>query len=54
MDKISSLSANNEYAQVAGKITQMEVLGEKRGRRLAATLEDDTGEIELVWFQGIN
>ncbi len=32
----------------------MEVLGEKRGRRLAATLEDDTGEIELVWFQGIN
>lgn len=30
------------------------MLGEKRGRRLVATLEDDTGEIELVWFQGIN
>jgi ATP-dependent DNA helicase RecG len=30
------------------------VLGEKRGKRLVATLEDETGEIELVWFQGIN
>ena len=39
---------------MAGKITQIEVLGEKRGRRLVATLEDDSGEIELVWFQGIN
>ena len=39
---------------MAGKLTQLEVLGEKRGRRLVATLEDDTGEIELVWFQGIS
>ena len=54
LDKVSSLSANNEYAQVAGKITHIEVLGEKRGKRLVATLEDETGEIELVWFQGIN
>ncbi len=54
LDKVSSLSAKNEYAQVAGKITHIEVLGEKRGKRLVATLEDETGEIELVWFQGIN
>ncbi len=54
LDKISSLSANNEYAQVAGKITHIEVLGEKRTKRLVATLEDESGEIELVWFQGIN
>ena len=54
LDKISSLSASNEYAQVAGKITHIEALGEKRTKRLVATLEDETGEIELVWFQGIN
>jgi len=48
------LSPKNEYAQVAGKITHIEIAGEKRGRRLAATLEDETGELELVWFQGIN
>ncbi len=33
----------------------MEIMGEKRGRRLVAHLQDDAGgEIELVWFQGIN
>lgn len=40
--------------QVKGKITCIETLGEKRGRRLVATLYDGTGEMELVWFQGIN
>lgn len=53
-DKIAGLSPANEYAQVAGKITEVEVLGEKRAKRLVATLQDETGEIELVWFQGIN
>ena len=53
VEKIASLSHHNEYAQVAGKIIQVEVMGEKRGKRLVATLEDDSGEIELVWFQGM-
>jgi ATP-dependent DNA helicase RecG len=55
VDKIANLTYNAEYAQVAGKITDMEIIGEKRGRRLIAHLMDDSGEeIELVWFQGIN
>ena len=54
LDKIGALSPANEYAQVAGKITQIDLLGEGRGRRLTAKLQDETGEIELVWFQGIN
>ncbi len=32
----------------------MEIIGEKRARRLVAHLQDGTGEIEMVWFQGIN
>ena len=40
--------------QVKGKLTSVEILGEKYGRRLVATLYDGTGEMELVWFQGIN
>lgn len=40
--------------QVKGRITSVETLGEKRGRRLVATLYDGTGELELVWFQGIS
>ena len=54
LDRIASLSPNNEYAQVAGKISQLQILGEGRGKRMVATLKDDTGEIELVWFQGIS
>ena len=29
-------------------------MGEKTGKRLVATLQDETGEIELVWFQGMH
>ncbi len=54
VDKIGALGFNTEYAQVGGKITDIEMIGEKRGRRLVAHLQDETGEIELVWFQGIN
>ena len=54
VDKISSLTHLNEYAQVAGKIKQLDVVGEKRGKRLVAVLADETGELELVWFQGMS
>lgn len=54
VDKIKELNYNTEYAQVAGKLTHFEVLGERQSKRLVAYLKDDTGEIELVWFQGIN
>jgi len=54
LDTIASLTPNNEYGQVAGKITQINILGEGRGKRLSARLQDETGEIELIWFQGIN
>jgi ATP-dependent DNA helicase RecG len=54
IDKIGHLQYNAEYAQVCGRITDIETLGEKRSKRLVAHLQDETGEIELVWFQGIN
>ena len=54
LDKIGTLTPGNEYAQVAGKITQINIAGEGRGKRLIAKLVDETGEIELVWFQGIS
>lgn len=54
IDKIGHLQYNADYAQVCGRITDIEILGEKRTKRLVAHLQDDSGEIELVWFQGIN
>jgi ATP-dependent DNA helicase RecG len=53
VDKIGLLNPDTEYAQVAGKLIHTEVIGEKSSKRLVACLKDDTGEIELVWFQGI-
>ncbi|MEO8823095.1 MAG: ATP-dependent DNA helicase RecG [Ginsengibacter sp.] len=51
---ISKINSQTDYVQAKGKLTSLEILGEKRGRRLVATLYDGTGELELVWFQGIN
>lgn len=54
VDSIASLNMNADYVQVAGKLIDMQILGEKRSRRLVAHLRDNTGVIELVWFQGIS
>ncbi len=54
IDPINHINFQSEYVQVAGKIIQSDILGENRGKRLVAYLSDGTGEIELVWFQGIN
>ena len=35
---ISKINSETDYVQVKGKITSVEILGEKRGRRLVATL----------------
>jgi len=54
IDTIASLNPDTEYAQIAGRLTHVELIGEKRSKRLVAYLQDDTGQMELVWFQGIH
>ncbi|ULQ58432.1 ATP-dependent DNA helicase RecG [Flavihumibacter rivuli] len=51
---ILSIQPGMEYVQVVGSITSIAVLGEKRAKRLVARVRDKTGEMELVWFQGIS
>ncbi|MBC9930715.1 ATP-dependent DNA helicase RecG [Chitinophaga qingshengii] len=52
IDKIASLSGYEDFVQIRGRILRMEVVGENRSKRLVATFKDETGVIELVWFQG--
>jgi ATP-dependent DNA helicase RecG len=52
--KIKDITFSTGYVQVAGELSRFTITGEKRGKRLLAYLKDDTGELELVWFQGIN
>ena len=51
--KIRDIDASMPYVQVMGQILSADVVGEGRARRLVARLVDDSGAIELVWFQGI-
>lgn len=50
--KIRDVSPQSEFVQLAGTLVNISEEGEGRKRRLIATLFDDTGKIELVWFQG--
>ncbi|WP_203256798.1 ATP-dependent DNA helicase RecG [Hyunsoonleella ulvae] len=49
---INQLQNNSAEVQVIGKITGFKEVAQKRGKRLVATFQDDTGTMELVWFRG--
>lgn len=51
--KISELREDMPYAQLTGRITGSMTIGEGGKKRLVANFADQTGMIELVWFQGI-
>ncbi|QDH78508.1 ATP-dependent DNA helicase RecG [Echinicola soli] len=51
--KINQLSDHLEHVQVIGKIRRLETIGMARKKRLVAHIEDETGEMELTWFKGI-
>ncbi|TWO32956.1 ATP-dependent DNA helicase RecG [Seonamhaeicola sediminis] len=50
--KINQIQQSNAEIQVVGKITGFKEVAQKRGKRLVATFQDDTGTMELVWFRG--
>lgn len=51
--KIKQIPEEGSVVQLIGKITHYETIGQQKGRRLVATLKDDTGSVDLIWFQGI-
>ncbi|MCF7569460.1 DUF559 domain-containing protein [Sabulilitoribacter arenilitoris] len=50
--KINQLQRNNADVQVIGKIIGFKEVTQKRGKRLVANFQDETGTMELVWFRG--
>ncbi len=51
--KINELQNSNSEVQIVGKIINIKTVEQGKGRsRLVATFIDDTGQMELVWFQG--
>lgn len=51
---IREITPNTDYIQVAGRVMSVGVIGEKRAKRLVAEIRDQSGTMELIWFQGIN
>lgn len=51
--KINQLQNNNSEVQIVGKIIHIKTVEQGKAKtRLVATFVDETGEMELVWFQG--
>ncbi|MBC7746131.1 MAG: ATP-dependent DNA helicase RecG [Flavobacterium sp.] len=51
--KISELNGELPFVQLIGRVISKEIVGEKKARRLVCQIKDDTGILELVWFQSI-
>ena len=50
--KINDLPKNSSEIQIKGEIINLEIIGQKRGKRLVAIFTDGKNKMELVWFRG--
>ena len=50
--KIGQLQKTSADVQIIGKLVHIKTVEQKKGTRLVARFQDDTGEMELVWFRG--
>ncbi|HNX56290.1 MAG TPA: ATP-dependent DNA helicase RecG [Prolixibacteraceae bacterium] len=51
--RISEITADMAYIQLKGQIVRFETNGEGARQRLIAHFRDESGVMELLWFQGI-
>ena len=50
---IADIQSEGAYIQLKGRVVSSEIVGQQRGKRLVCKLVDETGSIDLVWFNGI-
>ena len=50
---IRAVHNEGEIVQLRGTLRRLETLGEGKAKRLAGTLRDETGIMELVWFRSV-
>src|ERR1044071_1492694 len=51
---IKEIEDDMPFVQIKGKITGKELIGAGVKKRLVVHFSDETGQVELIWFQGIN
>ena len=51
--KINQITPDAQYIQIIGRVISKKVIGDKRAKRIVAVFKDETGIMELVWFQSL-
>lgn len=51
--RVSEVNSNLSYIQLKGTVSRFEISGEGVRQRLIAQFRDESGVMELLWFQGI-
>ncbi len=51
--KIAEINSTTSYIQLKGRIVRFETSGEGAKQRLIAIFKDESGQMELLWFQGL-
>lgn len=51
---VKDLSDEMPFVQIKGVVRKKELIGVGAKKRMVAQFQDETGEVELVWFRGIN
>ncbi|MFD2285601.1 ATP-dependent DNA helicase RecG [Pedobacter petrophilus] len=51
--KINEINPDSQYIQIIGRVISKKVIGDKRAKRIVAVFKDETGIMELVWFQSL-
>ncbi|MBK8660047.1 MAG: ATP-dependent DNA helicase RecG [Bacteroidetes bacterium] len=51
---VKDIEPHTQFIQLKGVITGFRTIGEKQSKRLVARFKDSSGEVELVWFKGID
>jgi ATP-dependent DNA helicase RecG len=52
--RIAEINEEMPYIQIKGQIVKKEIVGAGPKKRLVAQFSDGSGQMELIWFQGIN
>ncbi|MCU0387791.1 MAG: ATP-dependent DNA helicase RecG [Chitinophagaceae bacterium] len=50
---ISAITPHMDTVQVRGRLIELEESGIQKAKRLNGILQDDTGTLDLIWFQGV-
>lgn len=51
--QIADIRDDSSFLQLKAKVVHIQTIGTPHHQRLVATVRDESGEIDLVWFQGV-